>query len=464
MTKAKTKVKQNAKPPPDEVQGLTDQRIPYSQEAEESVLGAVITDARKLELVRGIITAPQFFLLRHAYIFEALLALAERGDAVDYLSLTEELKAMGKLSEIGGAAYVTQLVNNTPSSENAETYAHMVNRAFVNRRLMEAADEIKLLALDESMGAEAKLGGAAEALMGVSKHLSVAAERSFAQIGSTVIDVVEERRAQGGAVTGVLTPFKELNRMTLGWQKRDSILFAGRPGMGKTAAMMDCALHAAINGNKVGIISLEMDGEKLYARAAAAGVGLSAQRILTASLDDKQLNFFLKVSNTLTQLPITVYDEPKTDFLAVRASAIRMRRQAGIELLFIDYLGLINVAGMERSSPYERMSYISAQVKALARLLNIPIISLVQLSRGVEQRQDRRPIASDMRDAGGLEQDADVVMMLYRDVEYNEETSHPDQGQFLLRKNRNGPTGQFDVRWDANITHFSEWEKPDGEA
>ncbi len=431
-------------------------RAPYSQEAEEATLGAILVNPSAFLNIASFLKAEDFFLLRHSYIWEALQRLNLRGEPIDYLTISQELRDMNRLDEIGGQAYLTHLINNTPTAVHAEVYGRLVERAAIRRRLMEASDEIRQLALDEEKTVDTVIEEAESKIFAVSDSQL---KREFVPLWdalSEYYDRMEILLQERGQTLGIPTGFRALDELLGGFQKSDLLIFAGRPGMGKTSFLLTIALNIARLGGRVALFTMEMGVEQMVQRLIAMETGINMQKLRLANLTPQENTRFTEAVGRLANLQLYIDDTPALSPIEVRTKARRLAHEHGLDLLIIDYLQLMNGGGkgME-SNRVQEISYISRSLKELARELNIPLLSAAQLSRAVEQRQDKRPLLSDLRESGSIEQDADAVMFLYRDEVYNPDTTEfPNQGEVILAKHRNGPTGKVSLYFEKSVMKF----------
>ncbi len=615
-------------------------QTPYSQEAEEATIGAILVNSVMYFAVAAFLKADDFFILRHRYIWESLSRLHERGEPIDYLTVTQELKDTGRLSEIGGPAYLTQLVNSTPTSVHAEVYGRLVERAAVRRRLMAASDEIKSLALNEELTVEQVIADAESRLFDVTERQTSKELIPMKDAVSDYFDRIEYLMANRNHALGVPSGFKDLDKLLGGFQKSDLIIFAGRPGMGKcvaagtlisterglvpiesllpqnvkginddeggiyyplsmgiqtpqgikrtshfydsgirptlrfqtragytltgthihpvlvlspsgqkvwktlrelncgdyvaiqsqkethqnkspifdsnrmgvsaklqqiaeyapivsdllepqfywdevvniedsglqhcydltvpdghsfiangivnhnTSFMLSAALNMARLGQRIAIFSMEMGVEQIIQRLISMESAINSQSLRLGQLNQQEWARFVHAAGNLSKFPIYIDDSAALNPLELRTKCLRMQREHGLDLVVVDYLQLMNAGGTYENNRVQEVSYISRNMKELAREFNVPILSAAQLSRAVEQRQDKRPQLSDLRESGSLEQDADIVMFLYRDEMYNEATEFPNQADIIVSKHRNGPTGTISLFFEKTLTKF----------
>jgi replicative DNA helicase len=432
---------------------------PFSQEAEEAVIGAVLVDpAVWLELT--FLTPDAFFIVRHRYIWQAMARLAGRQDQIDYLTVQSELRAMGKLQDVGGPTYLLNLVNNTPTSIHAEVYGRLVFRAAARRRLLEAAANLNRLALDEHMALEDVLDGAQQTVISVID--STADSRFEHQMPDVVdrmlgrIETAMEDPAQGWALP---TGYKDLDTLLAGGLWRgDLVTVAGRPGMGKTAMLLGIAMNTARVGVRVGITSLEMNADSLVLRMAAMETGINLQKLRMGNLSRSEWQLVTRAAPGLSKLPIVTNDAPVQTIDQIHAQARRWQMMYGLDVLILDYLGLLHSADQPRGKRDDNrvmeISRMTRGCKELARDLNIPVVMAAQVNRGPDARTDKRPLLSDLRESGSIENDSDVVILLYRDVVYNDATENPNKAEIIVAKHRNGPTDTVVLHYERQLTKF----------
>lgn len=434
---------------------LTDhQGAPYSQEAEEAVIGSVLVNPAVFVSVAAFLDPEDFFLLRHNYIWKAMGRLNGRGEHIDYLTLAEELENMNILDEVGGRGYLIQLMNSTPTSVYAEVYGRLVERTAIRRRLLTAADEIKGLALDEELNIESVISESEAKLFSVSETQT---RRDFVPMWdalSAYYDHMEEMLQNRGMALGVPTGFRDLDHLLGGFQRSDLLVFAGRPGMGKTSFLLTVAMNAARIGKSVAIFTMEMGVEQMVQRMVSMETSINVQKLRLADLTAQETTRFVEVVGRISSYPIFIDDTPSMSPMEMRTKCRRLQHEHGLDLVMIDYMQLMNAGRGFENNRVQEISYISRSLKELARELNIPVISAAQLSRAVEQRQDKRPVLSDLRESGSIEQDADIVMFLYRDDVYNEATEFPNQADVIVSKHRNGPTGTISLFFEKQLTKF----------
>ncbi|XWX02938.1 replicative DNA helicase [Aggregatilineales bacterium SYSU G02658] len=432
---------------------------PYSQEAEEATIGSVLLNPDSFLTVASFLKPEDFFLLRHQHIWRVFHTLSERNEPLDLVLIKEELQAHNQLEAVGGMSYLLQLVSNVSSNYQTETYAKLVKRTAVRRRLMAAATDILTLATDETLTLDHVISEAEAKLFSVS---DTQIKRSFVSMSEGLRDYYEhinEIVARSGVV-GVPSGFRDLDALLGGFQRSDLLVFAGRPGMGKTSFLLTVALNAARRGARVAIFTMEMGVEQILQRLVAMESRINVQNLRLGRLSVQEMNRFTEVIGRLSSLPIFIDDTPALTPLDIRTKARRLAHEHGLDLIIVDYMQLMHGGGSSReTNRVQEISYISRALKELARELNVPLISAAQLSRAVEQRNDKRPVLSDLRESGSIEQDADIVMFLYRDEVYNEATEYPNQAEIIVAKHRNGPTDTITLFFEKSLTKFMDITK-----
>ena len=432
-------------------------QVPASLEAEQALLGAILLEPKTFLNIATFLNGDDFYLKRHEYIWTALSRLHERSDTIDYVTLSRELQDMRVLEEIGGQAYLTGLVNNTPSAVHAEVYGRLVERASLRRKMLVATDEIRKLALDEEMPIDKMISEAEQRLFSVS---SSQINREFVPIWEAVSDYYDEMEkllAAGQGMVGLPTGFKALDGLLGGFQKSDLIVFAGRPGMGKTSWLLTVALSVARRGARVALFTMEMGIDQMVQRLISMETGIRIQQLRTADITPRQHTRFTEAIGRIANLPLFIDDTPAITPMEMRTKCRRLQHEYGLDVVMVDYMQLMSAGRAYENNRVQEISYISRSLKELARELNVTMLSTAQLSRAVEQRQDKRPQLSDLRESGSIEQDADAVMFLYRDEVYNPETTEfPNQADVLLSKHRHGPTGTIQLYFEKTITKFMD--------
>jgi replicative DNA helicase len=430
--------------------------LPHSEDAERSVLGAVLVDNQQFDRAQEILRHTSFYSPKHRTIYRALEGLVEAGTALDLVTLRAELERTGRLDEVGGPAYLASLLAGVPRSANVEHYARIVREKDVLRELIRRTQGILASALAARGSLDDLLDDAERSILQVAEErlgagfipLSVTAEQS--------LKAIEELTQRQELITGVSTGFPELDEMTAGLQPGDLVILAARPAMGKTSLALNIASHAALSHDKiVGIFSLEMSHQQLFFRLLCSEGQVDAHRLRTGRVGKEEWQRIIKVFGKLSAAPVFLDDTPGIGVMEMRAKARRLRRERGLDLLIVDYLQLMR--GRERyENRQQEISDISRSLKELAKELQLPLVALSQLSRAPEQRGgDRRPQLSDLRESGAIEQDADVVMFLFREEVYKRDDPElRGKAELIVGKQRNGPTGTVHLHFIRDYTRF----------
>ncbi|MFO7681719.1 MAG: replicative DNA helicase [Chloroflexota bacterium] len=437
-----------------------DRLPPHSLEAEEAMLGSLLIDPDAIFEVNSFLRPKAFYRLQNQWIYEAILSLSERREPVDLITLTEELRRREQLEQVGGEAYVIGLINTVPTAINARSYGRVIEAAAIRRKLVAAASEIANLAYNEKEDVNVVLDRSEQTLFSISEERTTRDLVPIRQIASEYLDRINELRERGDDFIGIPTGFTDLDRLLGGLNKSDLVIVAARPGMGKTSLQNAMALTAAIQyGKRVAIFNLEMAGEQLVQRMIAAETRIDSQRLRRGQLAEHEMPIFLEAVGRLSETRIFIDDTPSITPNQLRTKCRRLYAEHGLDLILIDYLQLMS-AEQSTNNRVQEISEISRGLKGLARELNVPVLAAAQLSRAVEQRQDKRPLLSDLRDSGSIEQDADIVMFIYRDEYYNPDTTErPNIAEINIAKHRNGPTGTVDLYWHGKLATFRNLQR-----
>ena len=432
-----------------------EERIPpHSIEAEKSVLGAAMLSTEALLDVVETVKERDFYDANHREIFKAIVDLNAKNSPVDTITVSEELKRRGTLEMVGGRAYLGALSSEIPTTANAEEYAKIVAEKSSVRKLIETASDVAAKGYEGSMEATTLLDYAEQGIFEISQSRH---RGQYAHIKDVLLENIEiiDRAAQlDGGLTGITTGFKELDEKTSGLQKSDLIILAARPAMGKTAFALTVALNAATRGNaSVMLFSLEMSKEQLGQRLLAMQSRVDMQNLKKGNLQRSDWDDINEALGELSKATIHIDDTAGISIMEMKSKCRRVKAESGLDLVIIDYLQLMNPEGRADSRTQE-ISVISRNLKLLARELDCPVLVLSQLSRAPETRSDHRPMLSDLRESGSIEQDADMVLFLYRDEYYNEGEAIPGDCEVILAKQRSGPTGTLHVAWLSKITRF----------
>jgi replicative DNA helicase len=428
--------------------------IPFSPEAEEAAIGSVLTNPDMYILAGAYLKSTDFFLKRHEWIWEAIGRVIDRHEAVDILTVSAELKAHGHLDEIGGTQYLIRLVNNTPTSANAEYYAKLVYRASLRRQLMDKLEKGKALARDESVGIERVMSEIEGSIFAVTQQAVERSEQTMAQAISEASDEIE-KRMNGVDEFYMPTGFKAVDRTMGGLERGCLHIIGGRPGMGKSSFCLGVAVNAARMGVRVFYVSTEMPTKRLAMRALSMDTGINLMALKQGAMNDREVNRFVEAMGRLQGLPLQLDYIPAASVTQVRAKVARMQREKGIDLLIIDGLWQMTAPEIRINDRDQINGWIGNRLVDCAKQeFNIPILLAHQLNRNCEHRPDHRPIMSDLDYGGQLERHADVIMLLYRDEVYDEATEFPNRADVIFAKNRDGGNGVVSLYFDKKITRF----------
>ncbi len=430
-----------------------DQLAPHSIEAEEAVLGSILINPEALFEVLPFLKAEDFFIVRHSWIWEAVQSLHERRDPIDYLTVVSELEQTARLAEIGGAAYILSLINKTPSALNVEGYGRIVERMAVRRRLIEAAQVVARVAHSDETDIDEVINRAEQAIFQVTERRLVHDLIPIKDAISEYFDHITFMARHQEMVMGVPTGFIDLDRMLGGMQKSDLLIIAARPGMGKSSWLNSVVMNAARLNQRVALFSLEMSNEQIVQRFISAMTHIPSHRLREGKLDEKDWAEFVRGTEEMSQMPIHLDDTPALSTQELRSKARRLHLELGLDLIVVDYLQLMTTP-FHSENRVQEISFISRSLKQIARELNVPLIAAAQLSRAVEQRTDKRPQLSDLRESGSIEQDSDVVLFIYRDAYYNADSPDGNRAEIHIAKHRNGPTGSLDLIFIPELTQF----------
>lgn len=433
---------------------------PHSVEAEQAVLGGLMLDSNAWDAVADIVSAADFYRRDHRLIFEAVAEVVERRGPCDAVTVSEHLERKGLSDETGGLAYLGTLARDTPSAANVRSYAEIVRERAILRQLIAAGGEIASSALESSGRTATELVDEAE------RRVFEIAERgtrsrtgfqSVKEILPATVDRLDSLHQNPGQLTGVATGFTDLDRMTTGLQPGDLVVIAGRPSMGKTTLAINIAENAAIGSKKgTAIFSMEMPAQQLAFRMISSLGRVDQTHLRTGNFPDEDWSRINTAVQLMSEAPIYIDDTPGLSPTEIRARARRLQREHGLDLIVVDYLQLMQVEGTKENRATE-ISEISRGLKALAKELELPVIALSQLNRSVEQRTDKRPVMSDLRESGAIEQDADLIVFIYREEVYNQDTPRKGIADITIAKQRNGPIGDFPLTFVGRYTKFENW-------
>ncbi len=417
-----------------------DTQQPHSREAEEAVLGAVLINPDSYFDLAQKLRPDDFYIVRNRWIWEVLTALNERRMPIDFITVCETLTDRGHLSEVGGPPYITTLINQTPTSLHAQAYSEIVEENAMRRRMLEAANNLAKQAYDRSKGVDALLDEAEKSVFGLSERRITNDLQPIQAVLSNYYERVDQLSQRTDEIMGVPTGLYDLDKLLGGLQKSDLLIIAGRPGMGKTGFMLSVAKTAAQKHKKhVAVFSLEMANEQLVQRLIAQETGIDTQRLRSGQLKDDEWSKFNQAIEVLSNTRMWLDDTPAITPLSLRTKCRRLHMEHQLDLIVVDYLQLMS-GDTRTDNRVQEVSYISRNLKVLARELNVPVLVGAQLSRAVEQRADKRPVLSDLRESGSLEQDADIVMFIHRPDAMDADSPKQNLAEIIVSKHRNGPT------------------------
>jgi len=439
---------------PSEESNYKSTTIPHSREAEEAVVGAVMIDPEVYYDLAQFLQAEDFYIVRHRWIWESFNRLHEQRIPLDFLTVTSDLEHMGHLNEIGGPAYLTALLNQVPTSMHAEAYGHIVEGTAIRRRMLTAANKIATLAYDEHELVDQVMQQAEKEVFNVSERRLKHDVEPISKVLSDYYDRIDDLARRPDDIVGVPTGFKDLDSMLTGLQPSDLLIIAGRPGQGKTGFLLSIARNAALtHKKKVGIFSMEMSNEQVVQRLISQETGIDSQRLRTGKLTESEWPLFTQAVEVLSDTKIFLDDTPALTPMQLRTKCRRLHMEFGLDLVVVDYLQLMS-GDTRNDNRVQEVSYISRNLKVLARELNVPVLAAAQLSRAVEQRTDKRPVLSDLRESGSLEQDADIVMFIYRPDQYEKDSVKQNVAEIMVSKHRNGPTGNVELVFLSRLAKF----------
>jgi replicative DNA helicase len=430
---------------------------PSNLEAEQSVLGSLLIDRDAVIRIASFLKPSDFYSGGNGVIYEAILDLYNRRVPPDFVTVVDELTRRERLQDVGGIPYLTDLINTVPTAVHIEYYGRIVERTATLRRLIDAGASIINIGYDDSIEVEEALDRSERAIFGVSQLRTV---RDFVGIGEvleTYFDKLDTIQQHRGDVVGVPTGYADMDKLTGGFQKSDLIILAARPSVGKSALQLGITHNAAVkHGKTVGIFSLEMSAEQLVQRLLSMETGVDSHRLRMGLIDDSEWDQISRAFGRLAEANVYIDDTPGISIMEVRSKARRLYAERGLDLVIIDYLQLLS--GRRTENRVQEISEISRSLKGLARELNVPVLALSQLSRAVESRTDHRPMLSDLRESGSIEQDADIVMFIYREEVYDKETEKKGLAEVIVAKHRNGPTGTVNLRFFERTARFADLE------
>lgn len=435
-----------------------DNMLPNSIDAEEALLGSILIDPDAYTQVEGILHSSDFYREAHRVIYETIEYLVSRQEAADYITICDELERVDKLDLVGGASYLTSLINRVPTSGNAESYAGIIEDASIRRRIIHAAGNMAASAQCDT--ADDALATAEEQVFAISQRRNRTTYSKITDVMSGCMRRLEEVSQNKTAIVGVPSGFSDLDKLTKGFRRGALYIIAARPGMGKTSAMLNVAYYAAKHNYKVGFFSLEMSEEELGYRLISSEAGVSNTALQTGWLEQDDWGKVIHVMSEISESGLIIDDTGGLSIAQVRSRARQMKAKEGLDFIVVDYLQLLTASkqGKRIDNRVLELGEISRDLKNLAKELDVPVLAGAQLSRAVEQRQIKIPQLSDLRESGAIENDADCVMFIYRDEVYNAESERKGLADLIVAKHRNGALGEITLKWIAEQTKFGNLE------
>jgi replicative DNA helicase len=436
-----------------------DRLPPHNLEAEQSVLGSLLIDRDAIIRIASYVKPTDFYRAANGTIYEAILALYNRREPTDLITLVDELRRNGRLEDAGGETYLTELIASVPTAVHVEYYGRIVERTATLRRLIGAGSEVVTFGYDESLELEEALDKSEQAIFAVAQRRQTRDFRSVREVLEEYFDRLDTLHQNKGTVVGVPTGFADLDKITGGLQNSDLIIIAARPAVGKSALGLGMAYNSAVrHGKTVGLFVLEMSAEQIVQRMLSMETGIDSHRLRLGYIDDSEWASVTRAFGRLAEANIYVDDSASVSLMDVRSKARRLHAERGVDLIIIDYLQLMTASGGRGDNRVQEISQISRGLKGLARELNVPVVALAQLSRAVETRQSHVPMLSDLRESGSIEQDADIVMFIYREDTYDPETERKGIADLIIAKHRNGPVGTVHLRFFDRTARFADLE------
>ncbi|WP_027964561.1 replicative DNA helicase [Halalkalibacillus halophilus] len=439
----------------------TQDRVPpHNIEAEQAVLGAVFLEPEAIITATEILEAEDFYRISHKRIFEQMIRLTDKGDPIDLVTVTTALTNAEILDDVGGVSYLSDIANAVPTAANIQYYAKIVEEKATLRNIISAATNIVSKTYEEDEEVTDVLDHAEKTILDISQDKTSGKFRNIKDVLINVYDNIEHLHHQSEGITGIASGFRDLDKLTSGFQRNDLIIVAARPSVGKTAFALNIAQNVAIHSDEnVAIFSLEMGAEQLVSRMLCAEGNIDANRLRNGNLEEEDWGRLTMAMGSLSNAGVFIDDTPGVKVNEIRSKCRRLKQEQGLGMILIDYLQLIQGSANSRENRQQEVSEISRSLKALARELEVPVIALSQLSRGVEQRQDKRPMMSDLRESGSIEQDADIVGFLYRDDYYDEESEKENIIEIILAKQRNGPIGTVELAFVKEYNKFVDLDR-----
>ncbi len=434
--------------------------LPHSIEAEQSVIGSMLMDKEAITIASEQISGDDFYGKQYGILFDAMVELNDEGKPVDLVTLQERLKEKGTPPEIYSLEYIKDVMAAVPTSANIKHYANIVAEKAILRKLIRVNEEIANSCYAQNDSLESILETSEKSIFDIIQKRNSGDFVPIRQVVMNAMNLIEEASKSKGAVTGIATGFLDLDYKTAGMQPSDLILIAARPSMGKTAFVLNIAQHVAFHESKsVAIFSLEMSKEQLVNRLLSLESKVNSQAIRTGNMKDDEWERLIESADVIGRSGLLIDDTPGISIGELRSKCRKFKLEYDLQMIIIDYLQLMTGSGKGNESRQQEISEISRSLKALARELHVPVIALSQLSRAVEQRPDHRPMLSDLRESGAIEQDADVVMFIYRDDYYNKDTELKNVAEIIIAKQRNGAIGTINLAWLPDYTQFANLAK-----
>ena len=430
---------------------------PQNIEAEQSVLGSLLIDPDAMVTVGSFLRPEDFYRETHGMVYDAIRTLNERHIAADFVTVVDELERRDQLETVGGASYLSSLINAVPTSVHVEHYARIIERQSTLRRLIAAAGQIAALAYEDQGEVDQVIDKAEQLLFEVSQRRISRELVHIKELIADYYDHVEFMLEHPGESFGLPVGFTDLDRLLGGLQKSDLIIIAARPSMGKSSLAISMAVNSAVKSNAVvALFTLEMSGEQVAQRMLQGRAGIPSDKLRKGNISELEWDHFTKASADLSEVQIFIDDTPSPSPTEIRTKARRLMAEKGLDLIIIDYLQLMQASDRRSENRVQEISYISRALKGVARDLNVPVIALSQLSRAVESRENKMPVLSDLRESGSIEQDADIVMFIYREEMYDKETDREHLADIIVAKHRNGPTDTITLQFDPTHMRFAD--------
>ncbi|MGH9898003.1 MAG: replicative DNA helicase [Pyrinomonadaceae bacterium] len=439
--------------------------LPHSTQSERAILGAILLDNSLINQAIELLSVDDFFVVAHRHIYTSMVALSERGLRIDHVLISEELRREGLLEQIGGITFISNLIHGLPHFTSIEHYAREVRGSSLLRQLVRAAGKISTEAIEGADEPERILDRAEQMIFALAEERTREGFAHVKPVADALLEKVQEMAGRSAVLTGLATGFKDLDAITSGLQTSELVIVAARPSMGKTSFCLTLAQNAAITTKAVvGIFSLEMSKEALVTRMLCSEGRVDAHRFRNGFLNRDEWGRLAKALGTLAEAKIFIDDTPGISVLEMRAKSRRLAaEQKRLDLIIVDYLQLMSITSRRIESRQQEVSQISRELKGLAKELNVPVVALSQLSRAPESRSDHRPMLSDLRDSGSIEQDADVVAFIYREEQYNRSEENEGMAELIVAKQRNGPTGTIKLAFLKEFTRFESYWSGGGE-